>query len=321
MAGELIYTSLSYIMKEKKHTYLAVDVAKATLQIQTRENARALPYDRRGIEEIILEARKDPNTVVVLEATGGFERDLLDALHSASVACVLVNPGRVRAFARSEGIKAKTDPIDARVLLRFAQEKALQPMPVPSTKQKELAALLDRRTQLNAMLIEEKTRLQNTPKCIQDDIRGLIRSLKLKIQRIEQRIENLIRADESMQEAAKLIQSVEGVGPVTAWAILAYLPEITQLSRNQICALVGIAPFNRDSGKKSGPRCIHGGRVKVRNTLYMAAVSASMHNPIIRDYVRGLRERGKAFKCAIVAAMRKLILHIQSLLKKHAFAA
>lgn len=308
-------------MKERKFTYLAIDVAKATLQMQTRERARTLSYDRRGIQEILTEAQKDPQSVVVVEATGGYERDLLDVLHSASIACVLVNPGRVRAFARSEGVKAKTDPIDARMLLRFAEEKALQPMPVPSPQQKELAALLDRRVQLNTMLTEEKTRLQNTPKCVHDDIRGLIRSLKLKILRIEQRIESLLRGNEPMQAAVKLIQSVKGIGPVTAWAILAYLPEITQLTRNKLCALVGVAPFNRDSGQKKGLRCIQGGRPKVRNPLYMAAVSASQHNPVIRGYVNGLRERGKPFKCAIVAAMRKLLLHIQSLLKKHAFAA
>ena len=307
-------------MKEKQHTYLAVDLAKTTLQMQTREHARALAYDGRGIRRIIQEARKVPGTVVVMEATGGFERKLMDALHEAQIPCVLVNPGRVRAFARSEGIKAKTDPIDARMLLRFAQEKALQPLPAPSSLQKEIAALLDRRSQLNTMLTEEKTRLQNTPKCLHADIRGLIRSLKAKIIRIEQRINKQIQTNQPMREALKLIQSVQGVGKVTAWAVLAYLPEVTRISRNQLCALVGVAPFNKDSGKKKGLRCIHGGRMKVRNPLYMAAVCASQHNPVIRDYVQGLRDRGKPAKCALVAAMRKLLLHIQSLLKKAQYA-
>ena len=206
-------------MREKKQfTYLAIDVAKATLQMQTRERASTLSYDAQGIQEILKEAARDPDSVVVLEATGGYERDLMEALHRASVACVMVNPGRVRAFARSEGVKAKTDPIDARILLRFAEEKALQPMPAPSPEQKELAALLDRRSQLNAMLTEEKTRLQNSPKWILNDIRGLMRSLKLKILRIEQRIEALIRTNAPMQASVELIESVKGVGPVTAWA-------------------------------------------------------------------------------------------------------
>ncbi len=320
MAGELISTSLIHLMNTQSYSYIAVDVAKATLQMQTRERACTLAYDRRGIAALLAEARKAPHTVVVLEATGGYERKLLEALHQAGVGCALVSPDRVRAFARSDGVKAKTDPLDAHVLLRFAEQKALRPMPPPTPQQQELAALLDRRSQLTGMLTEEKNRLQNAPACVHADIRGLIRTVAAKIRHLEQRIQALLAANPALRAASERIESVKGVGPVTAWTILGYLPEITRLSRNQLCALVGIAPYNRDSGLKSRKRCIHGGRAKVRHVLYMAAVSAAHHNPVIRAYVQRLIDRGKAFKCAIVAAMRKLLLHIQALLKKHAFA-
>jgi transposase len=308
-------------MNKKRYTYYAVDVAKESLQTQTDEREAELEYNRKGIRAIIQYVRKHPDMVVVMEATGGHERQLLDALHTAEVPCIRINPARVRAFANSEGVKAKTDRIDACMLLRFAREKKLQPKPAPTAEEKHLAALMDRRSQLSGMLTEEKNRLQNSPSCIHADIRSLIRTLETKILRLEKRIQDLIKSTESFRKKTDLIQSVKGVGWVSAVSILAYLPEITQVSRNQLAALAGVAPFNRDSGNKTGKRYIGGGRAKVRHPLYMAALSASKHNPVIRAYVEGLRSRGKPFKCANIAAMRKLLIHIQSILRKHDFAA
>ena len=308
-------------MNNKTYTYFAVDVSSQSLETLTTQRSEELDYNSKAIKQIIKEAQSDPDMVVVLEATGGYERKLLDALHEANVPCVRINPGRVRAFAHSEGIKAKTDRIDARMILSFAQEKRLQPIPAPSDEQKQLAALLDRRSQLNGILAEEKNRLQNSPKWILADIRASIRSLKVKLQRMNERIQKLIQDSPSLREGAQIIQSIKGVGPVTTASILAYLPEITRINRNQLAALAGVAPFNRDSGNKSGKRSIFAGRAKVRNPLYMAAVCASRCNPVIHDYVAALRDRGKPFKCAIVAAMRKLLIHIQSELKKHDYAA
>jgi transposase len=308
-------------MNIKTYTYFAVDVSSQSLETLTNQHRKELDYTTRAIKQIIKEAQGDPNMVVVLEATGGYERKLLDALHAASVPCVRINPGRVRDFARSEGVKAKTDRIDASMILRFAQEKKLQPVAAPTEEQKQLAALMDRRSQLGSMLTEEKNRLQNSPLCIHADIRGSIRSLKLKIKKIEQRIHELIEKSASFRQGAQIIQSVKGVGPVTTAAILAYLPEITRINRNQLAALAGVAPFNRDSGNKSGKRSIYAGRSKVRNPLYMAAVCAARCNPVIQIYVQGLKKRGKPSKCALVAAMRKLLIHIQSELRKHQYAA
>ncbi len=308
-------------MNREPYSYFAVDVSSQSLETLTNERRKELDYTKRAVRQLIKEVQSDPQMVVVLEATGGYERKLLDALHEAQVPCVRVNPGRVRAFAYSEAVKAKTDRIDAGMILRFAQEKKLQPVAAPTEDQKQLAALMDRRSQLNSMLTEEKNRLHNSPKCIQADIRGSIRTLTTRIQKIQQRIQELIEASAGLSEAAKVIGSVKGVGPVTTAAILAYLPEINQINRNQLAALAGVAPFNRDSGEKTGKTTIYAGRSNVRTPLYMAAVCASQCNPVIRDYVQGLRDRGKPAKCALVAAMRKLLIHIQSELRKHQDAA
>jgi transposase len=308
-------------MKKKSYNYLAVDISKKHLQMRTTEEDLKLDYQTRGIRRIIAKAQSEADMMVVLEATGGYERRLLDALHEAGIACACVNPGRIRAFAKSEGVKAKTDPIDALMILRFAQEKKLQPIPAPTVEQKELAALLDRRHQLDKMLSNEKNRLQNTPRYIHADIRSLMRTLKAKMQRLEQKIQERIAHTPSLQEQAQVIRSVTGVGLITTASILAYVPEIIQISRNQLAALVGVAPYNRDSGSISKKRTIHAGRSKVRKVLYMATMSASKHNPVIRDYIKGLKARGKEHKCAMVAAMRKLLLHIQSELRKSAYAA
>jgi transposase len=307
-------------MNTKTHTYVAIDVAKESLQVQTPERCFGVSNDRTGIKKIIAESKRYENALIILEATGGYERLALEQFHAGLVACKLVNPALVRAFARSEGVKAKTDRIDAKMLLRFAQSKGLRPMPRPSAQEQKLSELMDRRTQLSGMLGEEKTRLQNSPKCVLTDIRSLIRILEGKIAKIEKQIQSIISNTEKLKHRSAIIQSVCGVGPVNTWTLLAHLPEITQLNRNQLVALVGLAPYNRDSGKMKGKRSIRGGRAKVRRALYMAALVASRFNPVIRDYMERLTQRGKPFKCAIVAAMRKLIIYIQSLLKNAQYA-
>lgn len=258
--------------------------------------------------------------MVVCEATGGYERKLLTALHRAKLPVCLVNPSRVRAFATSEGIRAKTDPIDAQVLLRFAQEKKLRPTPPPHPGQQKLAALLDRRNHLTEMITQEKNRLPNSVPLIHPMIRKMIGLIQSQLKSLEARLKNLLAQQEGFQEIDQTIQSVKGIGPVTSWTLMAYLSEITSLGRNQVVALAGLAPFNRDSGKFRGKRRLQAGRGKVRKCLYMAAQTAARFNPVIRDYVNRLVERGKPYKCAMVAAMRKLLIHIRSLLKEKGFS-
>lgn len=299
-------------MIEKEYTYIGVDVAKATLRIQTPKKNIDVANDAKGIGRIMRACEKVTNALVVLEATGGYERLLLENLHRRGMPCHLVSPQLVRAFIRSEGIKAKNDPIDARMLVRFGQEKRLQPMEAPSPHQIKLKALVDRRSQLIDMRSMEKTRLKNSPETLHPSIKAMIRSLKKQIDGLDKQIREHLSTDAKLKRQYEVICAIDGVGEVTSIAILTYLPEITRLNRNAVTALAGLAPYDNDSGKKSGKRSIYGGRPKVRSCLYMATIAALRSNKVIREYVRKLTARGKVFKCAIVAAMRKLLLHIRA---------
>jgi len=310
-------------MNLKKYSLIAIDIAKDTLQVQTAKDSYSVGNNEPGLKKLLkhiarMEAPEAP--FVVCEATGGYERALLELLHGSAIAVSLVNPARVRAFATSEGIKAKTDSIDARVLLRFAQHKELRPTPPPKPCEQALSALLDRRSHLTEQLAREKNRLQNSPQSIHPSIKRMIRFGQQELARIEGQIREVIKENEPLRAKAKIIATVKGVGEVTTWTLLAYLSEMTHVSRNQLVALAGLAPYNRDSGKSRSKRSIQGGRAKVRKCLYMAARTAARHNPVIKPYVEGLLARDKPYKCALVAAMRKLLIHLQSLLKKHQLA-
>jgi len=304
-------------MNPTPHTLIAIDIAKQSLQIQGPDQGWSSPYDGAALGRLVKHFKSLGPLMVVCEATGGYERKLLSALHRARIPVCLVNPARVRAFANSEGIRAKTDPIDARVLLRFAQEKKLRPTPPPPPAQLKLAALLTRREHLTDMITQEKNRLQNSPSFIHPMIRKMLRSMQSQLKSLETQLTSLLAEDPQLQHIDQTIQSVQGVGPVTSWTLMAYLSEITSLGRNQIVALAGLAPFNRDSGQTRRRRSIQAGRGKVRKCLYMAAQSAARFNPVIRHYATRLLEQGKPYKWVMVAAMRKLLIHIQSLLKKN----
>lgn len=299
------------------HSLVAIDIAKDALQVLFEADASSfsLSNDPAGLRQLLKRLARLQNPFVICEATGGYERPLLASLHQAGIAVALINPSRLRAFALSEGIKAKTDPLDARMILRFAQQKRLTPTVAPDPACQKLAALLDRRSQLSEQLAREKNRLQKCPKLIAASIARMIRTIEKELAAIDNQIEKLIATDARLAAKAKTLQGVKGVGKVTAWTLLGYLSEMPYLGRNQLVALAGIAPFNRDSGKTSGKRSIFAGRAKVRKCLYMAAQTAAQHNPVIKPYVQGLIQRGKPYKCAIVAAMRKLLIHLQSLLK------
>jgi len=303
----------------KNKSYIAIDIAKESLQVQASDYACALKYDQSGLEQLLTILKKqEKGTIVVCEATGGYERSLITFLQSKNRAVALLNPARVKAFARSQGIKAKTDPLDAKMLLSYALERQPEAMPIACPYRKKLAAFMDRRSQLTEMLAREKTRLQNTEKVLEGSMKKMIRSIERELDVLENRIERLVESNKRLKWETEIMQQVTGVGPVTAWSISAYLPEITTANRAQVAALAGLAPYNQDSGKMKGRRCIRGGRQKVRDPLYMAAKAAASHNPHIKEYVDRLRfERGRPYKWAITAAMRKLLLHLQSLLKNY----
>lgn len=300
-------------------SYIAVDVAKDALRIQTTRKGFDVVNSAAGIGALLRQTRELPDRHFVCEASGGYERPLVEALQRKGHIVSLVSAARVRDFARSEGTKAKTVPIDGRMILRFAQEKRPAPTPPPSPRQRRLTDLLDRREQLTEMLKREKTRLQK-PACakeVERSQRRFVRLMEKEIDEIETLIGKLIAEEEDTARAFEELTRIKGVGALTAWTLIVYLPEITSASRSEIAALAGLAPFNRESGKTKTLRRIFGGRAKVRRVLYMAACVAALHNEIIPAYVVGLCARGKSYKWAIVAAMRKLLLHAQSCLKKH----
>lgn len=299
-----------------KYTPVAVDVGKNALQIQTENENYGISNNAKGHASFTKKLKAIKDSLVVLEASGGYERPLIYALHQAKIKFCLVNPRRVRAFAISEGIKAKTDPIDAMVLRRFALEKNLKPSKAPSQEQRELAALLDRRNQLNDHLTKEKNRLDKVESSILPSLKRVIDFITQEINEMERMIRQKVNQDPKMNAMSVAMQGIDGVGEITAWTILSYMPEITELSRNEAVSMAGVAPFNKDSASIQRPRHICGGRGKIRKTLFMAAQSAAKYNQVIKPYVEALRERGKAYRCTMVAAMRKLLLHIRSILKK-----
>lgn len=307
-------------MQKQASQIIAVDISKETLEVLSEKRSFSVANDKEGLAELTEHARSFQAPVTVFEATGGYERKLVEALASKALRFARLNPARVRNFAKSEGVKAKTDPIDARMILRFAQQKDIRLEGKADPKRQKIADLLDRRSHLTSTLTQEKNRLQNSPDAIHRSIKRIAKVLEKEIQSIEKRIRKLVESDSELREQSQVAQSVVGVGEVTAWTILCCLSEIQTLSRNKIVALAGIAPFNDDSGKTQRRRRIQEGRAKVRKCLYMATKTAAVHNPVIKEYVKGLRERGKPYNCAIVAGMRKLLLHLQSLLKKHALA-
>ena len=294
---------------------VAVDISKHSLEVKSHSMKQSYTNDSQGIAELLETLGSMEHPLVIYEATGGYERLLQDSLSTADIAQQMVPPSRVRAFAQSEGIKAKTDPIDAAVILRFAEEKRFRPYRPRSAEHQELIGLMNRRAQLTSFLTQEKTRVQNSRQSILPLIEEMILIIESQIQKTEMAIRAVIRRHTKLKEAYKALIEIKGVGEVTVWSVLAYLAEITELKRNQLVALVGVAPFNKDSGTINKRRSIQGGRSKVRKALYMAAQSAAVWNPVVRPYVQGLRDRGKPYKCAMVAAMRKLIIHMQSKLK------
>lgn len=296
---------------------IAIDIAKDSLHVLAEGKHFCMANTQKGFQELLPTIAELSDPCVVCEATGGYERALMAFCHQHKIEVCRVNPAQVRAFAKSDGIRAKTDPIDADVLLRFAQSKRLRATPAPEAEREELAALLDRRVQLSGALAREKNRLQKSPETILNSINRMIKMIEKEIAKIDEMIEKTLQRNQELAEQARLMETVKGVGKITSRTILAYLNELDRLNRNQAVALAGIAPYNRDSGKTSGKRSIQAGRAKVRRCLYMAAQTAANHNPVIKPYVEGLIARGKPYKCAIVAAMRKLLIHIQVILKNN----
>lgn len=312
-------TSQRQVMNTQNNNIVAIDIAKETLQVQTENIARSISNDAKGFEQLAKLLAKLENPHVVCEATGGYERPLLRSLYEQEVVVSVVNPATVRSFAKGEGIRVKTDLADGRMLLKYGQTRELRPTLPPDPEREELAALMDRRSQLSDSLTREKNRLEKEPVYTRKLIEDSISFLELQIAQVDARIEGIAIANKTISGLVERMTQVKGVGRTTAFTVLAYLPDLDTLTRGQMVALAGLAPFNRESGKTKSKAFIHGGRAKVRKCLYMAAQSAARHNEVIRNYVRRLVEAGQPYKSALVAAMRKILVCLRSLVKNENF--
>jgi transposase len=289
--------------------FVGIDVAKATLDVAVRPSGECWQHANEPAALLALLARLQPlaPTLVVLEATGGFERGVVAALAAAGVPVVVANPRQVRDFARATGQLAKTDAIDAQALALFAERVRPVPRPLPDEAACALDAVLTRRRQLLEMLTAERNRLGLARTPVARQIRRHIRWLERELADVDADLGRLIEQSPVWRAQDDLLQSVPGVGPVVSRTLLGELPELGRLSRKQIAALVGVAPLARDSGTRHGPRCVWGGRAPVRAVLYMGALVATRWNPVIRLFYQRLRAAGKAKKVALVACMRKLL--------------
>jgi transposase len=290
--------------------FVGIDVAKAHLDVcllpggETRQVAN----DARGVAKLVnlLTTRKP--TLIVLEATGKYETNVLVEIAAAGLPVAMVNPRQVRGFARAIGLSAKTDRLDAALLARFARDLRPPVRPLPSENQRLLQELLARRRQLIEFRSAENNRLKQTrSKDVKRSIQKMLDVLQKQLDQLQQQLDEAIQNCDCLKAKDELLQSAPGVGAVVSHTLLIELPELGTLNRRQIACLVGVAPLNRDSGIMRGKRMVWGGRAAVRSALYMAALVATKCNPIIRDFYKRLRDAGKPAKVALTACMRKLL--------------
>jgi transposase len=250
----------------------------------------------------------------VVESTGGLERTVVSGLQSATIPIAIANPRKVKGFATALG-KAKTDKLDAEVIARFAQSVNLQPQPQIAASAQQLSDLMHRRQQLVEIQVAEKNRLARASKTVQADIEEHLKQLEQRIESLNEQIQHLGQQQADWQRKDQILQSVKGIGSVTAALCLVELPELGKLNEKQIARLVGVAPINHDSGQHKGKRMIAGGRTRVRCGLYMATLVATRHNPVIRDFYQRLLAKGKLKLVALVACMRKLLVILNAMIR------
>jgi len=269
-----------------------------------------------GLAELVERLSPLKPVVVAVEATGGFETTTAAALAAAGVPLVVVNPAQVRSFAKALGRRAKTDPIDAEVIARFVQAVKPELRPLPDAQTQLLADLLARRRQIVQMISAEKQRDQRTAEPrLKRSIARLVLALQKELSDLDQQIDDEIRSSAAWREKEDLLRSVPGVGPVISRTLLAELPELGALDRRQIAALAGLAPWTRQSGKWKGKSFIGGGRTPVRTALFMAALVATRHNPVLKAFHQRLIDAGKPKLVAIIATARKLLTILNAMVK------
>lgn len=302
----------------EKNLFVGIDVSKDALDVGVipKEDVRRFTNDDDGCRELAVWLGSLSADLIILESTGGLEMKAAGVLSSAGLPAVIVNPRQVRNFARALGKIAKTDAIDALVIARFAQAVQPKVRPLKDDQTLELKALVTRRRQLNDMLVAEQNRLKGAHhQRVKKSIAATISWLKSQIEDTDKDISDSISNNDIWRDKEEILTSVKGVGPVLSASLLCLLPELGTLCRKKISALVGVCPYNRDSGFYRGKRRISGGRADIRSVLYMATLAATRYNPVIKAFYERLKQGGKLPKVAIVACMRKLLTILNAMLK------
>jgi transposase len=297
---------------------VGIDVSKEHLDVCSLPDGEifSVANDRAGIDELLARLLEGVRPdLVVLEATGKYERPAAVAVAAAGIAVAVVNPRQARDFAKAAGRLAKTDRIDAEVLARFAGAVGPRPSVLPDEEARALQDILVRRRQLLEMIVAEKNRLQMASEAVAKRIAAHVRWLEKELGRVDRELDEAVRESETWRANEELLRSVPGVGPVLARTLLAELPELGTIPRRRLCALVGVAPFNRDSGAFRGKREVWGGRAPVRAALYMGALVATRYNPVIGEFYERLLAAGKPKKVALVACMRKLLSILNAMMR------
>lgn len=304
-------------MTNVKAHYVGIDVAKDWFDVAVLGEKRTQQFasTKQGIAKLVRWLCQLQPTLIVVEATGGYEESLVLALFEADLPVARVSPQRVRQYARAKGRLAKTDRIDAQILAEYG--KTIQPRLFvgKSEERKQLSALVGRRNQLKTMLQAEKNRLRTQSGTIRSSLEQVIACLQTQLQQIEKEIRTLLQQHTDLQAQEKLLRTAKSIGPVTAATLLADLPELGQLDRQEIAALVGVAPMNADTGRKRGYRKTKGGRPDVRRALYMATLTGIRYNPVLKPQYEQLVKRGKLKKVAITACMRKFLTILNAMMR------
>jgi transposase len=297
--------------------YVGIDVSKDRLDFAVlgEERVRQVNNSPEGINELIKWMVELKPELIVVEATGGYQRAVVEGLFLAGLAVAVVNPARVRQFARACGLLAKTDKLDARVLAEFGQRVGPRRYEGKSEVGKQLSAMLVRRRQLDEMLKAEQNRMRTISQSLRCSVERIIACLKEEKKTLDAQIQQFMAEQESWQEQSEILGSAPGVGMVTTATLLAELPELGKMDRKKIAALVGVAPMNFDSGRKRGYRKTKGGRADVRSVLYMSTLVATRYNPLIRAQYQQLLKRGKVKKVALTACMRKFLTILNAMLR------
>jgi transposase len=303
-------------MNDRVAPSVGIDVSQETLDVATTDaQAWQVKHHPRAMAALVRRLSKLQPVRIIVESTGRLQEDLVVALMEAQLPVVVVNPRQVRHFARATGALAKTDRLDAQLLARFGEAVKPPLRSLPDEATRELAALVGRRRQLQGMIVAETHRRGRAPRGVRREIEQHIAYLEARREHLDQELQDRLRQSPVWQEQADLLRSVPGIGPTLSATLLAELPELGSLTRRQIAALTGVAPFAHDSGRFKGRRVTRGGRADVRRTLFMATLAAARCNPVIRAFYQRLVATGKAKKLALVACMRKLIVILNAILK------